>query len=148
MTPTEPPQRRFLTNAVLATLNGSLPFKVGDGEAPAPTLGQSAPELPYGVLWSVPGGRVVDAPLSDGQMAMVTWIYELTVVGRSRKHVEAAQDRARSALLARENHAFVNAITPTGLAVVDRVHDGYGPTAPVEDLWNATEMFALTAAPA
>lgn len=148
MTPTNPPQRRFLGNALLATLNGALPCKVGDGRAPEPDPGQQAPTLPYGVLDPRPGGQVFDAPLADGQMAMVTWIYQLTVVGDSRKHAEATQDRARSVLLSRDSGHFVNAITVTGLTVVDRAHDSFGETVPVGQLWQAVERFALTVAPA
>jgi hypothetical protein len=87
------------TQGILTALN-SLPFLVGDSEAPRnPDKSEASP--PYVVLYPIVGGGF-DGPLSDTQ-ADVTIIYQVTSVGVTRFSAQAAIDLVRAILFDKSN---------------------------------------------
>lgn len=102
--------RDLVTDAILAALAG-LPFEVGDGVAPVPDQG---PDVPYAMLSGIPV-FAIDGPL-DQRNADITWQYQITGVGPTRKAAEWVLRQVANVLLVR------GAVTmPTGLALAGDV---------------------------
>ena len=69
------------------------------GQAPKTEDG-SDPEVPYFIVYSLPGGGLTgggQAPEADA-----TWLYQVTCVGSRTDQIEWAMDRVREALLRRQ----------------------------------------------
>ena len=88
----------------------SLPFAVGDGEAPR-NADKTEIDPPFVVLYPISGGTF-DGPLSDSQ-ADVHMVYQVTSVGITRFSAQAAIDLVRAILFDKSN------VTITGRSIRD-----------------------------
>lgn len=114
----------------------------GDHEAPVPT----PTDEPYWLLeylWSTTWGP----PLVDHNESAVV-VYQVTSVGQRRDQVERCRDRLRQTILGRTpTGAYLTAIAPAGLAVIDRDHDSSAPVDIVDTVVTASERYRLTVTP-
>lgn len=132
-----------ITSALLAALR-STGFDVGEHEAPVPTPA----DKPYGILYVIPGGFAFGPPLVD-HTQNAGLVYQVSTIGQRRDQVEKCADRMRAAVLSRTGAgAYVTAITPAGLKVIDRDLDSFGGLDKVDDVWTSSERYRLTVTPA
>lgn len=90
------PDRRDITNSLVAMLTSAVAVPVGDHQAPVTEAQQ-----PWVVVYSVPGGQYdgsLQYPESDAQFA-----YRIESVGRNREQCEWCADNVRRTMLARSS---------------------------------------------
>ena len=115
------PDRRELTTALIALLELATDRPWGDGKAP----GQSAPEVPYGIVYAIAGGGV-DGGFADPHTD-ATFVYQLSSVGATREQAEWLADRARRAVLGRDpTGALLFPLAAADLLVIYRDADSVG----------------------
>lgn len=127
--------RRPVTQAI-ETLLLSETGRPGDrGEAPGPE--DVSPEVPYWVLYAVPGGERRTGGLSLPESGGV-WRYQVTSVGASVDQAEWMSDRVRTVLLSRgPGGAWVHPLAGDGWVIWDRGEDLDGGQLTQEGrLWN------------
>lgn len=137
--------RAPLTAALLVALR-STGFSVGDHEAPVPP----PTDKPYAILYAIPGGGAWGPPLFDHTQGGIA-VYQATYVGQRRDQVETLRDRLRRVVLGRTaTGTYLTAISPAGLAVIDRDLDADAGVSSDAGhlLWTAVDRYRLTTTPA
>lgn len=93
--------RRAFTVALRDYLRDGLELDGEIGQSPKPADGETAPAMPYFILWSLPGGGL------RGSAQMIesdaTLVYQVTVVGERTDQIEEVQDRVRDLLVGRNS---------------------------------------------
>lgn len=107
-----PPMRRPLTRGLLNLLRSVThrPFDVVN--VPAPDSGAQNPEMPYGILYPVPGGSFTGGLYANVEVDGI-YVYQVTSVGGTYDQCEWLSDRVRLAILGRAaDDSFAFAIEP------------------------------------
>jgi hypothetical protein len=92
-------QRAPFSQALTAYLRRATGLRGDFERAPLPDDGATAPDLPYWVLYSIPGGGLAGPPSAVESDA--AFVYQVTAVGERGDQTEMVLDRVRVALLTR-----------------------------------------------
>jgi hypothetical protein len=142
-------QRRILTSNLRTALATATGRPWGSGKAPVKEPKEA--DYPYGILYVIDGGGYSGPPFHHPE-ADADCVYQLTSVGLTVSNVEFMADKARTAILGRdENGAFATDIpAPEGWIVNNRRPDtppgGVDQTG--KDLYQVVERFVLSVTPA
>jgi hypothetical protein len=107
--------RAPVTAAVAAALAAGTGRPGDVGRPPKPAGTALSPELPYWILYPLPGGELsgtAAAPEADG-----TFVYQVTYVGARYDQIEQLADRGRQVMFARDA-AGQSLLAPAGLVVM------------------------------
>lgn len=110
------------------------------GRAPKPTVGQTAPEMPYWILYSLPGGDLTGpagAPSADG-----TLDYQVTCVGERADQIEMLGDRVRRTMLRRHPNGHPT-LSPAGVTVMEVTGTGFGGVDFDGPIGSSAEIFTV-----
>lgn len=135
---TAPPLRAPVTSALVDMLAATTRHPAGDGDASF-----TGDEHPYTVVDALPGGVPGGHVGAPDTVADVVW--QVTAVGETRAQAEGLMDRARTAILARDDSgAYVNALDALPTVVVARRWDGDGGLVVDAGVVNVSERFRFT----
>lgn len=107
--------RAPLTVAIAAALAAGTGRPGDVGRAPKPSGAAIAPEIPYWILYPLPGGELsgpAGAPEADG-----AFVYQVTYVGARSDQIEQLADRGRQVMFARDASGH-SLLEPAGLVVM------------------------------
>lgn len=131
-----------VTDAVLAVLRAGIEDKeIGDHQAPGDSTTE-LPNVPYAVVYAIPGGDVDGPPLGD-MFEDASMVYQVTSVGERRNQCEWMAEKVREVLVGRDSGGYSTEIAVDGAVVVGREVSFVGGVTLEGDRFNATEQYVL-----
>lgn len=147
--------RAPVTAAVVALLKWGTGRPMGEARVPpggtdeAPDVTE-APELPYSIVYALPGGSYGGPGLVDPQ-ADIEWPYQVTSVGADRTQAEWMRDLCHRVMVLRDaDGAFVWPMTigdGTSIAVMDRRSETPGGETPSDGTVALAETYYVVTTP-
>lgn len=141
------PDRRLLTDAVIAAVASATGKPCGDHRAPVGV------DPPYTIVWSIPGGRYW-GPWLSAPDSCADFVVQVDSVGRQRAQADALAAQVRDLMLDRSGSGALAVITPPpGWRIADRSADGGPPGVDVGGdsphyVFSVPERFVLRVVPA
>jgi hypothetical protein len=137
-----PVSGREVSLAVQKTLATTTGRSCGYGTAPTASSTPTGAAIPYSVLYPL-GATTSGPPYGDGD-ADARMLVQVTSVASTAEQVEWMADKVRTALLARSNGTYTNAITITGCAVIGRELDKEEGISVNSGVYSYVQRYILT----